>query len=278
MKTNILIIFSLCIINQLFSQKSFSSDWEDLLDEKLSKWEVWTGIPHESVQNLPSTYEKEPDGTYKKPIGLGDPLQVYKVSKNKKGELILNISGEVYAGLTSLKSYKNYQITLEFKWGDKKYAPRLDKKRDSGLLYHCYGEHGAFWDVWMACLESQIQEGDFGDLYALAGTQSKVRVDETKHWDPKSETTARTGKRSMDNENPHGEWTRVDVYVIGDKAIHVTNGKVVLALTDAKTKDGTPLTSGKIQIQSEGAEAYAKNIKIRPIDKFPKKILKAAKI
>jgi hypothetical protein len=175
-----------------------------------------------------------------------------------------------------LESYSNYHLTLLFKWGEKKYAPRLDKKRDCGLLYHCHGKHAAFWDVWKSCLECQIQEGDFGDLFALAGTNSTVRLDSTEHWDPKSTVTAKTAKRAFDNESSNGEWTRVDLYVFDDKAVHVVNGKVVLALESALSKDGLKLNKGQIQIQSEAAEGFVKDVCIRPIKKFPKAISKAA--
>lgn len=251
--------------------------WEKLLDEDLSKWEVWTGVPHESVQNLPKGV-KGVKNVMKEgvPIGLGDLMEIFKVEKDKRGNPIIHISGEIYAGLTTLKSYKNYHLTLKVKWGEKKWEPRLNNKRDNGLLYHCYGSHGAFWNVWMRCLELQIQEGDMGDLYALAGTSSKVKADKTRHWDPDSEKVTRTAKRSEDAEKPNGEWNVIDLYVIEDKAIHVVNRKVVLALTDAKKNDGTILNSGKIQIQSEGAEAFVKDIKIKRIKKFPRRIKKKA--
>ncbi|WP_282039983.1 3-keto-disaccharide hydrolase [Saccharicrinis aurantiacus] len=258
------------------SKKVKSKDWEQLLDEDLTKWEVWTGVPDNSVANIPASYKKDANGDNKAPIGLGDPLDIYTLTKDADGEYVLNISGLVYAGLTSKKSYSNYHLTLLFKWGEKKYAPRLDKLRDNGLLYHCYGDHGAFWDVWKSCLESQIQEGDFGDLFTLAGTKAKVKTNSNKRWDPVNGEVSTGGKRSVDTESPHGEWTRVDLYVFGDKAIHVTNGKVVLALWDAKDHKGNKLDAGQIQIQSEGAEAYVKDICIRPISKFPKKILKAS--
>ncbi|UXX78457.1 DUF1080 domain-containing protein [Reichenbachiella carrageenanivorans] len=257
------------------TEKVVSDDWENLLDKKLSKWEVWTGVPDPSVMGLPDGYEVPEDGKPVEPIGLGDPMGIYKVTK-ENGELVLNISGQVYAGLTSKKEYKNYHMTLLFKWGEQKYAPRLEQKRDNGLLYHCYGEHGAFWNVWMRSLETQIQEGDFGDLFILAGTQAKVKTDATEHWDPSSSNISKRGKRSVDAESPNGAWTRVDLYVIGDRAVHVTNGVVVLALTDAKKHDGQPLKKGRLQIQSEGAEAYAKDIQIRPIADFPEDIAQAA--
>lgn len=261
-----------------YPDKLKSKEWKSLLDKELSQWEVWTGVPEPSVKNLPKNYKKEINGDHKQPVGLGDPMGVFKVVQEEHEDLILNISGEVYAGLTSRKVYSNYHITLLFKWGEKKYEPRLDRKRDNGLLYHCYGEHGAFWNVWKRSLESQIQEGDFGDLYLLGGTKAKVKVNEEKVWDPKFENLSKEGRviKSVDMESPKGQWTRVDLYVLDDRSVHVINGTVVLALTDARTHEGKVLSSGQIQIQSEGAECFMKDIHIRPITKFPDAIEKAA--
>lgn len=258
------------------SKKIKSKDWTPLLDKELSEWEVWTGVPHKSVKNLPKGYEVPTNGIPTEPIGLDNSLGVFKVTEDDNGEPVLNISGLVYAGLTSKKVYENYHLTLLFKWGEKKYEPRLNDIRDNGLLYHCYGEHGAFWNVWKSCLESQIQEGDFGDLFTLAGTKATVKVNEYGRWDPENGKEGTKGKRLYDTESVHGAWTRVDIYVLGDKAVHVTNGKVTLALKDALTHDGKKLDRGQLQIQSEGAEAYVKGMYIRPIKKFPREIKKAA--
>lgn len=253
-----------------------SKKWEALLDKDLSKWEIWTGVPQPSVKNLPAGYVIPEDGKPIEPIGLDNSMNVFSVTMDENNEPMVTISGEVYAGLTTLKSYSNYHLTLLFKWGEKKWEPRLNVKRDNGLLYHCYGSHGAFWNVWKSCLELQIQEGDFGDLYCLAGTSAKVQADETNHWDPKGNKISKTAKRSVDAESEKGAWTRVDLYVIDDSAIHVVNGKVVLALKDALNGDGKKLSEGQIQIQSEGAEGFVKGVYIRPITNYPKKIKKAA--
>ena len=277
------IIFLTLLISQtcpnLFGQNDInlpikkveSKDWSPLLDENLSQWEVWTGVPEPKIKNLPQHYKKDEDGKNKTPIGLGDPMGIFKVIEEENGELVLNISGEVYAGLTTKKNYSNYHITLLFKWGEKKYEPRLDRKRDNGLLYHCHGEHGAFWNVWKSSLEYQIQEGDFGDLFTLAGTKATVNVDEEGKWNPYSEKLNKSIRtiRKVNAESPHGEWTRVDLYVVGDSAIHMTNEKVVMALTNIQTKDGKKLDTGQIQLQSEGADCFMKDINIRPILEFP---------
>ncbi|MEN0051950.1 MAG: family 16 glycoside hydrolase, partial [Bacteroidota bacterium] len=85
--------------------------------------------------------------------------------------------------------------------------------------------------------------------------------------------------RSENHEKAHGEWNLLEVYTIGDRAVHVVNGKVVSALTNARYKEGDqefPLMGGKIQLQSEAAESYYKNVEIRFIADFPKAIKVAA--
>ena len=98
-------------------------------------------------------------------------------------------------------------------------------------------------------------------------------------WDPAQPfAPAKGAERSVNHENPHGEWTTAEFYVLGQQAIHLVNGHVVLSLDKARLKDGTPLTKGKLQIQSEGSEAYYRNIRLRPIKAFPPKLMADAKL
>jgi hypothetical protein len=56
----------------------------------------------------------------------------------------------------------------------------------------------------------------------------------------------------------------------------VINGKPNMVLTNIRRNvDGReePLTRGKIQLQSEAAEVYYRNIEIKPIDAIPDEIL-----
>jgi hypothetical protein len=256
------------------------SEKVDLLDPRLSQWEVFMGVAHTSVPDLPEGTPTSEDVTKGTPLGLNhDPKKVFS-TKTENGETILHITGEVYGALSTRKSYSNYYLTMDFKWGDRKWIPRLDAKRDSGILYHCYGEHGAFWNVWKSCIEYQVQETDLGDLHELSGPNCKSRyttLEPKKHtFDPKGASgwAEWNGHLSASHEpdRPHGEWNHLEVYVLGDTAIHLANGIVVLAITDAVDGKGKPLTSGQLQLQSEAAECYYKNIQISPIQAYPAEI------
>jgi Domain of Unknown Function (DUF1080) len=261
--------------------------WTNLLDPKLSQWELWMGVPHTSVKDLPEGAPQSDDYNKGTPLGLGnDPKKVFSMIE-EDGNPILKITGEIYGGLTTLREFRDYHFYCEVKFGETKWEPRLTKQRDSGLLYHCTGRHGAFWNVWMRSLEYQVQEKNLGDLFLLAGTEadvptspgSKVPGVPEMRWDPTQPFLPSKGaERSVNHENPHGEWTTAEFYVLGQQAIHTVNGHVVLSLDKARLKDGTPLVSGKIQIQSEGSEVYYRNVRLRPITAFPAQLLIDSKL
>jgi hypothetical protein len=254
-----------------------SAGQTNLLDASLSQWEVFLGIPHASVTGLPAGTPQSSDVTQGTPLGLNnDPKKVF-TTFTEDGTTVLHITGEIYAGLTTKKEFANYHLSVDFKWGDRKWEPRVNQKRDSGILYHCHGEHGAFWNVWKSCLEYQVQETDLGDLHLLSGPQCKSRFrvlgEKQNVFDPRSPSpwSVWTGhlSASAEPDRPHGEWNHLEVYVLGDSAIHVANGVVVLAFIDAVDKSGQPLKSGQIQIQSEAAECFYRNLKLTPIQQFP---------
>lgn len=236
------------------------------------------GIPHGSVKGLPAGTHQSNNGKGT-PMGLNnDPKKTFSVIR-ENDENILKITGEIFGGINTIKSYSNYHLQMKMKWGEKKWEPRLNKKRDSGILYHCHGNHGSFWKVWKSSLEFQVQEKDMGDFIPLAGPTAMA-------WAPPKEGKPQTPvfKKAtsythciQEPDFPNGEWNSFDIYVIGDSAIHVVNGVVVMILRGAVDGKGTPLIQGQIQIQSEAAECYYKDIRIRSIKSYPKKLLKVAR-
>ena len=75
-----------------------------------------------------------------------------------------------------------------------------------------------------------------------------------------------------DTENASGEWNTLDLYCLADTSVHVINGKVMMVLYHSSQSDNgkvLPLTKGKIQIQSEGAEIFYKQIKLELLNAIP---------
>jgi hypothetical protein len=246
--------------------------WMSLFNGKdLSGWDTWLGKPYQG----------------KEPIGLNkDPQKVYTVV-NEDGKPAVRISGESFGALTSKKEYSNYHFKLEFKWGEKKWPPRDKTVRDSGLLYHCVGPHGAQSTFWMRSQECQIQENDCGDYWSVAGAIVDVEAQRSGDKGPLvykkgGEKFTVPGKgtgnriiKSETNENPG--WNTIEVLTVGGTSVHVVNGKVVMILTNSRQPADSkevPLTRGKLQIQSEGAEVFYRGMAIRSIDSIPESYLR----
>ncbi|HEX4591080.1 MAG TPA: DUF1080 domain-containing protein, partial [Gemmataceae bacterium] len=82
---------------------------------------------------------------------------------------VIHVSGESYGYLATEKEYENYHLTVEFKWGEKTYAPRKDKARDSGVLLHATGPD----KIWPQCIECQMIEGGTCDIILVGGGKDK---------------------------------------------------------------------------------------------------------
>lgn len=262
-----------------------SDEWRSLLDETLQDWELWMGVPHQSVTGLPPGTPTSPDAHKGTPLGLNnDPKKVFSVIK-ESGEDVLHITGEIFGGLTTREAFTDYHLQLQVRWGKKVWEPKLTAPRDSGLLFHCTGPHGVFWNVWMPSVEFQVEEKNMGDLYLLEGTNADVPVTKSAQgeaYDPKGELIRGKNTRHLvgDFEKPHGEWNTLDLYTLGQRAIFVVNGQVVQVIQNMVNKatpgrPETPLISGLIQIQSEGAEVDYRRIKIRSISELPPAITSA---
>ncbi len=158
---------------------------------------------------------------------------------------VLHVSGNGFGYITTEKNYGDFHFTVEFKWGEKRYPPRENAKRDAGIMYHVILYSGD--KVWPRSLEYQIQEGDCGDFWMTDSTT-------IRHAD--SLTTAVRSLRiikSKDAEKPKGEWNKAEVIVKKGKITHLLNGEIVNEGGLGNTK------TGNILLQSEGAEIYYRN-------------------
>lgn len=267
------------------SETSTESQWTSLFNgENLDGWYTYQKQPESSSEV--SGMERDDQGNYLDPIGLNkDPLQVFTVVTEDDAPAI-RMSGEVFGVVVTEKEYENYHLSLQFKWGSEKYPPRKNDKRDSGILYHSIGAEGAWGGAWMKSLECQVQEGDCGDYISV----DTVNADITAILDqesglylhsPGSEILTFSVERSYchksdDYEKPTGQWNTMEIYTVGANSVHVVNGEVNMRISNSRHLSGgkeLPLTKGKIQLQSEGAEIFYRNIKMESIETIPEELL-----
>lgn len=204
------------------------------------------------------------------------PEEVFRVVK-QDGENLIRISGEVNGSLATMEEYENYHLRMQYKWGEKVYS-----SRNSGLLYHSFGNFGEAHGTWMPNIEFQLMHQNLGDTYLMANTTAKteaVEKDGQFVYSPGAEMLqfgkndhSNLIRKKTDNENPVGEWNTLDLYCLDRTAVHVVNGKTVMVNHETgfyENGEIVPLTSGKIQIQSEGGELLIKSMDIRSISEIP---------
>ena len=223
------------------------------------------------------------------PVGLNnDPNHVFSIVQ-QDGEKVIRISGENWGCIYTLKEYSDFHLQLQFKWGTLSWGQKKGKKKDSGVLYFSVGDNGADYGAWMRSQEFQVEEGNCGDYWGVAGGMEDVPVikksDSEYVYSPMGEMKTFSAKSAVgrhcikngDAENATGEWNTLDLYCHGDTSVQMVNGKVVMVLYNSRQWENgqaIPLVKGKIQIQSEGAEIFYKHITIEPLNQIPEAFLK----
>jgi hypothetical protein len=193
------------------------------------------------------------------------------------------------------KEFSNYHLRLEYKWGEKRFQPRMKTRRDAGIMYHVVGKDG----VWPRSVECQIQENDVGDIFTVntrltspvdPATTNLVSIVTTNeagviHTNlvvrPVFEQLQKGGipfvqgvgdgiRRVIRNPmNEHDGWNTVEVIVHGDEAVYLVNGNLNNRASKIQEKvngEWVPLKRGKIALQLEFAEVYYRNVEIQELD------------
>lgn len=257
-----------------------------LLDDSLSQWETYLSYRHQEQYN--GSQPTDAAGKPLAPLGLFpglDPHGVFTLQQ-QGGETVLRVSGEIYGGLTTRQTFRNYRLTLQYRWGEKKWPPRLNKLKDSGILYHANGPHGQeYFRSWMLSQELQIMQGHTGDYWQQAHSAIDIRAfqpegemnavaDETQPFLAAGRASGGPGfvLRKLNAEKPDNQWNTVELICFEGQSLHIVNGQVVMVLKNSRyQQDGRdiPMWEGKIQLQSEAAEVFYKNIRLQRLDKLP---------
>ena len=193
-------------------------------------------------------------------MGVDKPTQdIIEVVQLEEGSAI-RISGTAFGMMFTEQDYANYHLKLKAKWGIDKHVPKENEVRDSGLLYHGFGEPGSAY-AWMNSHEMQIQEENMGDYIAIGDTEFEVpsKPTNSKYYQYDENSPLRTyfsaklykddrlvepvddfndsyAKMYADKENEHGEWNDIDLICYGDSSVHMVNGTVVIRLFNEKKR------------------------------------------
>ncbi|MBA4761802.1 DUF1080 domain-containing protein [Sphingomonas sp.] len=184
--------------------------------------------------------------------------------------------------LATDRSFADFHLRLDYRWGSARYAPRALAKRNSGVMYHLSPNPDPAVEQ---AIEFQIQEGNVGDIIAInargleapqpGGTPAWP---EWPAWVPRTYVEpsrnggiSRQWFRGAGDFELRNRWNRLDIIAYRDQAAHLVNGRIVAAIhglrapTSPDQAAAAPLTSGRIALQIEAAQIAFRNIRIRPI-------------
>jgi hypothetical protein len=222
--------------------------------------------------------------TWLKDTRREDPRQVFTARDG-----LLRISGDGLGYIATDRTYHDYHLTVEYRWGEK--TDGGQSVRNSGILLHANGpDGGAGGGAWMSSIECQLAQGCVGDLIAIRGKDERgeaipVRLtsdvvmgpDKRPRWKPGGEPRVFTDRQlwwsrhdpdfkeridtrgKEDVESPMGEWTRVECVCAGDQIKVVVNGVTVNECYNVFP------AAGKILLQSEGFELLVRRFELRPL-------------
>jgi eukaryotic-like serine/threonine-protein kinase len=194
-----------------------------------------------------------------------DPGGVFSVVETDGGPVI-RANGDRLGGLTTLGEYENYHLRFEYRWETPK------GQHNSGVAYHATGPHGQGFRGLMKAHEMEIYPPNTGGYYRSADHRL---CDVAELRDGRLEPTSPAGLtvRARKNcEHQFGLWNQMELVCVGDSALHIVNGFVVLALTHSREPTPTsevPLTRGRLQLQSYKGGIYFRRIQIRPVTEIP---------
>jgi hypothetical protein len=212
-----------------------------------------------------------------------DPKKVFTAHDG-----LIHVSGEDAGYLATEQEYKDYHLTVEYKWGKRTDGGKY--VRNSGVLLHAVGPDGNAEGVWMSSIECQLAQGCVGDLIVIRGkdkgqavipvrftAETRPGPDKRPRWhkgatarvftkgqlwwsrhDPDFQELRDT-RGKHDVESPLGEWTRVECLCAGGRITVRVNGTTVNACYD------TAPSAGKILLQSEGFEIFFRRFELRPL-------------
>lgn len=174
------------------------------------------------------------------------PSKVYDFS-----ERMIRMYGDENSCLMTKKSYKNFELTLEYRWNIEEKFNKRKSTKNSGVMYNIPLD--ASDRIWPKGIQFQVKENTTGDFIFLDKVTAKVNGKLIEAG------ASVTSPKFIANEKPYGEWNSIVIISFNGKITQYLNGKLVNECVEATS------TEGKISLNYEGAPIDFKNIKIKNI-------------
>ena len=142
---------------------------------------------------------------------------------------MIRMHGNDNSCLMTKKSYKNFELELEYRWNLEQQYKKTSTK-NSGVMYNIPLD--ASDKIWPKGIQFQIKEKTTGDFIFLDQVTAKVNGKLIEAG------ASVVSPKFLANENPYGEWNTVVIKSFNGTITQYLNGKLVNECTDASSTEG----------------------------------------
>jgi len=157
------------------------------------------------------------------------------------------------------KIYKNYQLTVQYRFAG--------KPGNCGVLVHASTPR-ALYGMFPKSLEVQMQHLDAGDFWCIEEDitvpDMLARRGPKENWGVNGNKLRRIKNLTDNSEKPVGEWNTMVIQCLNNEVKVWVNGTLVNYGTNCTA------SSGQIALQAEGSEVEFKQLDIKPIKALSK--------
>ncbi|MHB0959255.1 MAG: 3-keto-disaccharide hydrolase [Pirellulaceae bacterium] len=159
---------------------------------------------------------------------------------------VLTCQGTPKGYLYTSNDYKNFVLTLEWRWAPEK------KPGNGGVLIRMTGAH----KIWPKSLEAQINAGQAGDFWGLDGYGLEGPAERSKAVEHAEFGKLINVQKLKEVEKPAGEWNQYE--------ITAEEGTVTLRINGQQVNQATrcDVVAGKICLTAEGDAIQFRNVRL----------------
>ena len=160
---------------------------------------------------------------------------------------VLSCRGTPKGYLATKKDYTNFTLRLQWRWS-------AGKPGNGGVLIRTTGPD----KIWPQSLEAQINAGQAGDFWGLAGYPLSGPIERMKKVSHPQFGQLVNLKKTAMVERPAGEWNQYEIVAQGGTVTLTVNGKTVNQTTDCA------VVAGKICLTAEGDSYQFRQVELVP--------------
>ncbi|HSC52139.1 MAG TPA: DUF1080 domain-containing protein [Phnomibacter sp.] len=175
-----------------------------------------------------------------------DARELFKVQ-----DKMIRLNGSKAGYLMSEQSFRNFQLTLEYKWNTDSTIARKPGKYNSGVMYLVPVETKD--TLWPKGIQFQVKDGGTGDFVLLQELTLNIKGKMT------APGRSVVMPRFADAEKPLGEWNTIVITCQDGKVTQQLNGKLVNEGVEASVKEG------RILLQYEGYPIDFRNLVLKKL-------------